>query len=286
MVDEGSGPVTVQEMYGDWDWDHAVDVVGRSLKPRPSTSLFDTVEAVGVGPDDVVLDIGGRDGHHSLIMAERFRCRAVSVDPVEANLAQGRTVLADHDVGHLVELRLGSIEAIPAEDDEFDVVLSRDMMGHVEDPSRGLAECVRVLRPGGVMVMHQVFATPLLEPRERQLVCDYTATIPERLSVEGFEAAVTEADFTIESLDLVGSEWVESSQEAGTVPNYLLQVSRLRRAREQLMAELGEVAYRVVYGNALWSIYLLLGKLESRLYVLRAPDRKGGRSLSPRPAGL
>lgn len=38
------------------------------------------------------------------------------------------------------------------------------------------------------------------------------------------------------------------------------------------MAELGEVPYRAVYGNALWSVYRMLGKLESRIYVLRRPD--------------
>ena len=82
-------------------------------------------------------------------------------------------------------------------------------------------------------------------------------------------SSVVAAGFAIEHLDRVGSEWVEASQEAGTAPNYLLQVSRLRRARAGLIEELGEVPYRVMYGNALWSIYQLLGKLESRVYVLR-----------------
>lgn len=77
------------------------------------------------------------------------------------------------------------------------------------------------------------------------------------------------AGFTIEDLEVLGSEWYEASQEAGNAPNYLLQVSRLRRAREALIEEIGETAYRVVYGNALWSINQMLGKLESRIYTLR-----------------
>ncbi len=269
MGEKWSGPVTVQEMYGDWDYDAAVELLDRSLDPRPSTSLFDTVGALGIGADSVVLDIGGRDGSHSLVMAERFGCKAVSVDPVAANIAAGAELVANHEYGHLVDLRLGSIEQIPAEDDTFDVVLSRDMMGHVADVRRGLRECARVLRPNGAMVIHEVFATPMLEPEEKRRVCDYTATHPDRMSVAGFEADVAAAGFDIVSLDLVGSEWVEASQEAGTVPNYLLQVSRLRRAKDRLVEELGEVPYRVMYGNALWSIYRLLGKLESRVYVLR-----------------
>jgi len=36
--------MTVDEMYGDWDWEAAVAAVGRSLDPRPHTSIFDTLE--------------------------------------------------------------------------------------------------------------------------------------------------------------------------------------------------------------------------------------------------
>jgi cyclopropane fatty-acyl-phospholipid synthase-like methyltransferase len=269
MANEWTAPVSVEEMYGEWDYEAAVEVLGRSLEPRSSLSLFDTVGSVGLGEGDLVLDIGGRDGRHCLVMAERFGCRGVSVDPVEANLAEGTRLLAEHELGHLVELRLGAIEDIPAESGVFDLVLSRDMLGHVEDLDRALAECARVLSPDGAMVIHEVFATPLLEPQEKEMLCAYVATYPERMSIEGFEAAVDASAFRIESLDLVGSEWAEASQEAGTAPNYLLQVSRLRRANDQLVDELGEVPYRVMYGNALWSIYQILGKLESRVYVLR-----------------
>ena len=271
MLNGWTTPVAVEDMYGDWDFEAAVEVLGRSLSPRSSMSLFDTVASLGVGEGNLVLDIGGRDGRHSLVMAERFGCRAVSVDPVEANIAMGARLLAEHEFSHLVELRLGAIEDIPAENGVFDLVLSRDMLGHIEDLDRALAECARVLSPDGAMVIHEVFATPLLEPQEAQMLCMDVATFPERMSVRGFEAAVDASGFKVESLELVGSEWSEASQEAGTAPNYLLQVSRLRRAKKQLVDELGEAIYRVMYGNALWSIYQMLGKLESRVYVLRLP---------------
>jgi cyclopropane fatty-acyl-phospholipid synthase-like methyltransferase len=271
MLDRWTTPVTVEGLYGDWDYEAAVEVLGRSLSPRSSMSLFDKIGSLGIGEGDLVLDIGGRDGRHSLVMAERFGCQAVSVDPVEANIAEGARLLGEHEFGHLVELRLGEIGRIPAENGVYDLVLSRDMMGHIEDLDRALAECARVLSPDGVMVIHEVFATPLLEPQEAQMLCADVATYSERMCVSGFEAAVDAAGFSVESLDLVGSEWAEASQEAGTAPNYLLQVSRLRRAKKQLIDELGEVPYRAMYGNALWSIYQMLGKLESRVYVLRPP---------------
>lgn len=264
-----SDPVTVEQMYGDWDWEAAVAAVDRSLDPRPSSSIFDTLESLELGPHDRVLDIGGRDGHHGLIMAERFGCSVVSVDPAPANLQDGMAAVAEHEFGHLVEVVLGTIEQIPADDGAFTFVFSRDMFAHVEEAEVALSECARVLAPNCVMVLHQVFATDLLEPIEAEQVFGHTAAVPERFSPDGFERAAVSAGFVIEGVEVVGSEWYEASQEAGTAPNYLLQVSRLRRAQDALIAEIGEVAYRVVYGNALWSINQMLGKLESRIYVLR-----------------
>jgi ubiquinone/menaquinone biosynthesis C-methylase UbiE len=264
-----SRPLTVEELYGDWDFEAAVELLDRSLNPRPSKSIFDTVESVGIGPDSAVLDIGGRDGYHGLLMAERFGCRVVVVDPTTANVNEGRRKVTDHEFGHLVDIVQGSIEDIPAEDGVFDLVFSRDMLVHVADLNRGLAECHRVLKPGGAMVIHQVFATELMEPREAERLYGDVAGVPERMSVPSFEHSVEAAGFSVEDLDVIGSEWYEATQEAGTAPNYMLQLSRLRRAREDLLEEIGEVAYRTMYGNALWSVYLLIGKLETRVYVIR-----------------
>jgi SAM-dependent methyltransferase len=264
-----SKPVTVEEMYGEWDWEAAVAAVDRSLDPRPSSSIFDMLGALGPGPGDVVLDIGGRDARHGLEIAERFGCKVISVDPAAANIAEGKIAIAEHSRGHLVEAVHGFIEEIPADDGAFDFVFSRDMFAHVADADRALAECARVLAPTGRMLLHQVFATELLEPLEAEQVFGHTAAVPERFAVSGFEEAAVAAGFNIENVEVVGSEWYEASQEAGKAPNYLLQISRLRRNRAALLEEIGEVAYRVVYGNALWTINQMLGKLESRVYTLR-----------------
>lgn len=269
MVDDWSKPITVQEMYGDWDYEAAVELLDRSLNPRPSKAIFDTVEALGIGPGDTVLDIGGRDGGHGLLMAERFGCRVVSVDPAPANIADGLKRVAEHEHGESVEIKHGVIEDIPAGDNAFDLVFSRDMLNHVANQDRGLAECVRVLKPGGAMLVHEVFETDLMEPREAARLYADLATVPEMMAPGGFEQRAKNAGFAIESIDVVGSEWYEASQEAGIAPNYMMQISRLRRAKDELLAELGEVAYRTMLGNAMWSIYLFIGKLETRLYVLR-----------------
>ena len=274
-------PITVEEMYGDWDYEAAVAALERSLNPRRGRSIFDTVEALGVGEGDRVLDIGGRDGDHGLMMAERFGCHVTSVDPAPANIADGRKNVAEHEFGHQVDVVLGGIEAIPAEDDSFDLIFSRDMMGHVADQTVGFAECARVLKPGGAMVVHAVHGTELLEPTESKVVAGATATHLVNLESSHFEACATGAGFVIEDLEVIGSEWYEANQEAGVSANYLLQISRLNRAKDELLDELGEMAYWSMYGNALWGCVHPDG--EARDPSLRAATARLGIQRSAAP---
>jgi SAM-dependent methyltransferase len=47
----------------------------------------------------------------------------------------------------------GPIEAIPAPDASFDVVLCAQVLEHVEDPAQGVRELARVTRPGGRVLL-------------------------------------------------------------------------------------------------------------------------------------
>jgi ubiquinone/menaquinone biosynthesis C-methylase UbiE len=270
MADEWTTPLTVDQIYDYWDvdWDEAMALTDLSLHPRPKDSIFDTLSTLGVSDESSVLDIGGRDATDGLAMAERFGCRVIVVDPAQENLDDGQRAIMSHDHGELVEIHRGTINQIPVNDDAVDVVFSRDMMTHVEDLDGALIECRRVLVDAGSMLVHQVFGTPLLEPAEKARICADLATVPERLSVEIFEDSVRRAGFTIQAIDPIGSEWLESflEREDGVKP--LLQAARMRRNKSDIVARVGVAPYRVMQANNLWTIYRMIGKLEERLYTL------------------
>ena len=270
MTDEWTEALTVEQIYGVWDieWDEAMALTDRSLDPRPKTSMFDTLADLGVGESDVVLDIGGRDGADGLAIAERFACRVVVVDPVQVNIDDAVLAVAEQDLGHLVEVHRGTINEIPLDDDTIDVVFSRDMMNHIADLDGALAECRRVLKPSGSMLIHQTFGTPLLEPNEKARLCADLATVPDRLSVEVFEETVRRAGFTISAIDRIGSEWLEALLEDEDGEKRLLGAARMRRAEADIVAEVGVIPFRVMRANNLWTIYRMIGKLEERVYSL------------------
>jgi len=67
------------------------------------------------------------------------------------------------------ELR-GPIEAIPAPDESFDVVLCAQVLEHVDDPAKGISELHRVLRPGGRLQIADVtIQRPVSEEGRRNI---------------------------------------------------------------------------------------------------------------------
>ncbi len=122
---------------------------------------------VGCGAGEVCVEIArivGRDG------------RVAGIDPSEAMIAAARR--AATAAGVTVDLRLASIYALPFPDGAFDAVRSERVFQHLADPEAGLAEMIRVTRPGGrIMVAdpdHGQHGLALDEPAHHRI---YAATL-------------------------------------------------------------------------------------------------------------
>lgn len=96
-----------------------------------------------------VLDAGCGGGRYSVAWRRLGARRVVGVDISSPGIedASARVKAASFDG---VEFLRGSVLRIPLEDDSFDVVFSNGVLHHTEDWRRGIAELIRVLKPGGV----------------------------------------------------------------------------------------------------------------------------------------
>lgn len=265
--------ITVEQIYGDAGIEEAEieAALSRSLNPRPATMLYDSLGALGVDATHYILDIGSRDARHSCELARRFGCRVLGVEPVAQNLKRAEQVIAEQQMAQQVVSVAGTIEEIPAADATFDFIWCRDMLNHIPDLDSGLAECARVLKPGGAMLIYQTFATDLLEAQEAARLYADLAIVPANMDPARLEAAATAAGFAVAGRDIIASEWREWWEEHGerTTSTQLLRIARLRRDRERLMHELGPVNYEVELANCHWGVYQMLGKLCPTVYVLR-----------------
>jgi tocopherol O-methyltransferase len=103
-------------------------------------------------PAQNMLDVGCGIGGSTLYLAEKFGCQAtgITISPVQASRATARSVEAglDSRVGFAVANAL----AMPFEDHTFDLVWSLESGEHMPDKAKFLAECYRVLKPGGKLI--------------------------------------------------------------------------------------------------------------------------------------
>jgi SAM-dependent methyltransferase len=93
-----------------------------------------------------VLDVGAAFGYGSAALAGGGR-RVVGVEYDRGNVEAAKRILPG-----IVFLQ-GDAEALPVADDCADAVVMLDIVEHLGDPRRAMAEAHRVLRPGGVVII-------------------------------------------------------------------------------------------------------------------------------------
>ncbi len=136
---------------------------------------------VGERPAPEVLDVGCGGGHVTTAVAAVSRS-VVACDLTPAMLAQVERLATERGLSN-VRTQQADVEQLPFADASFDVVLSRYSAHHWPHPQQGLNECLRVLRPGGLLLFSDIVAPeePALDTflqvieylRDRSHVRDY-----------------------------------------------------------------------------------------------------------------
>jgi len=107
-----------------------------------------------------ILDVGCGTGY--LLRRFAVRCpqavELTGVDPAPAMIAAARTAGTD---GRL-RWREGTAEELPFPEAAFDLVVSTTSFDHWADQQAGLAQCARVLAPGGWLVLTDLFSAWLV----------------------------------------------------------------------------------------------------------------------------
>ncbi|MFL6072796.1 MAG: class I SAM-dependent methyltransferase [Mycobacteriales bacterium] len=239
-----------------------------SLHPRGPDVLYDLVAGMGLPPGAVALDVGCGEGGQALALRQRFRFRVTGIDPVPRHLEVARAAAgADGPT-----FTAGTAEDLPAGDGTADLVWCRDVLVHVADLPRAYAEFRRVLRPGGRVLVYQVFGTDLLEPREAAWLFDVMGVVPTSADPARTDAAIAAAGLVTDQCLHIGTEWGEWAEEhRHHVGRKLLHAARLRRDPARYRDRFGGAAYDMMLGDCLWHVYALLGKLTRRAYLLTVP---------------
>ena len=124
------------------------------------------------------LDVGCGVGLYALWLAEAVgpQGRVVGIEPSAERVEAARALVGHAWPTACLQFRQGDATAIDAADASFDWVWCGDVLHHVQETGRALAEFVRVLRPGGRLIVKEsqllhgllLPGHPALERRLRQ----------------------------------------------------------------------------------------------------------------------
>lgn len=172
---------------------------GKEKKNRRQAQI-DLIEELliwaGVGNAENILDVGCGIGGSSLYLAQKFNASAtgITLSPVQAKRATQRAQEAD--LTSRVRFEVADALEMPFPDDSFDFVWSMESGEHMPDKAKFLAECYRVLKPGGTFLMatwcHRPItpATGELTKQEKQHLAEIYQVycLPYVISVPEYEA--------------------------------------------------------------------------------------------------
>lgn len=108
------------------------------------------------GPDDTVLDLACGGGLIVCAFAPHVR-HGTGIDLTPAMLERARALAAERGLCN-VTWRQGDVRKLPWADGGFDIVVTRFSFHHFEDPLGALREMARVCRPGGRVVVVDMYA--------------------------------------------------------------------------------------------------------------------------------
>lgn len=180
----------------------------------PNTAFVQRL--VELGARGRMLDIGTGPGHVPPLVCERVPdARVVGVDLAATMLAHAERHRLRSPHAARIEYRRADAKRLPFEDGSFDAVFSNTILHHIPDPRPFLREARRVLRPGGTLLVRDLFrpdsvqrADELVQlhaggetPRQRELLraslC--AALTPDELRAVADECGLADARVVVDS---------------------------------------------------------------------------------------
>lgn len=106
----------------------------------------------GTEPKDI-LDIATGTGDLAILMSDSRASRIVGLDLSAGMLEVGRKKIKARNLENRIEMIQGDSENLPFDDRSFDAITVSFGIRNFETLEKGLAEILRVLRPGGILVI-------------------------------------------------------------------------------------------------------------------------------------
>jgi ubiquinone/menaquinone biosynthesis C-methylase UbiE len=128
--------------------------------PHPGITRGRLIEILQPRAGERVLEIGPGTGYYTFEMAGRLDGGQVDIFDIQQEMIDHVMREANRRGVTNVVPALGDAQSLPYSDDSFDAVVLITVLGEIPDQDRALGEVTRVLKPGGRLIVGEMFVDP------------------------------------------------------------------------------------------------------------------------------
>ncbi len=220
-------------------------------------------QKAGIRADSHVLDVCSALGGPARHLARKYGCRVTGLDATRRMDEEAIRRTEETGLSDKIEFKLGNALDMPFRANTFHVVWGQDAWCYVTDKERLIRECVRVVKPGGIVAFTDWLEIgPMTD--EEWLALHEFMVFPYMETLDGYAALAEAAGLeVIEKEDL-------SPDFAEHVPVYLGLVQS--QYRQDIINAYGQEMYdEVVRGLTLWRHASAAGKVGRGRFIARKP---------------
>ena len=198
------------------------------------TEFLDTLaDAAGITEHHHVLDVCSGMGGPARWIAHWRGCRVTGLDFTRSRVEAARRLTQLVKLEPLVDFTHGDAVNMPFDAGQFDILLAQESWLHIPDKISLVAECMRVLKPGGVMAFTDIVANTLLDPQTEKRLAEgmHTANIA---TADEYIRLIKANNGEIISQHNLSSQWKEILQD---------RLQMFRSLRDTTVAKFGEARF-------------------------------------------
>jgi len=163
-------------------------------------------QAAGLNPTHHVLDVCSGMGGPARYFAHYYGCRVTGLDFTYTRFVGAQRLTELVGLQQRVDFRHGNALDMPFPDSSFDVVVGQEAWCHVPDKPRLIAECARVLKPGGMLAFTDILRRDELGTEEMARL-QREMTFPTLETLDGYRDLLTAQACTLQRRDDLSEEW-------------------------------------------------------------------------------
>lgn len=150
-----------------------------------------------------IMDVGTGTGRLALLLAEDGASEVVGVDisPAMLEMAEYLRLSSASAAANRVSFRLAAAQQMPFRGESFDAIVCRLVLNHTHKPEQILQELVRLLKPGGILILAELLGAddPVKRATQNTIEARRNSSHVAAFSAEQYRKLVTGARLTLEA---------------------------------------------------------------------------------------